>query len=218
MMHHRRMLLVAASVVLVSSTVGSGQPPPAVPAIVVPSGGAAVEQTSPGTRAPATLVASFDGLGAGFAGPQGSALLRNPSDNSLAVGPNHIVQTVNTRMAIFTKKGKQFDTTGKLLYGPVPTNNIFRGFGGACESRNNGDAVVRYDQLADRWLVVMPVFSRAARRPDQPGGWKGGEPASVSPPGRPGQPGPAVPLFQPPPAAPAAAIDAGRAEQSRRAP
>ena len=63
-------------------------------------------------------------------------------------------------MAIFTKKGKQFDTTGKVLYGPVPTNNVFKGFGGNCEARNNGDAVVRYDQLADRWLIVMPLFSR----------------------------------------------------------
>ena len=55
-----------------------------------------------------------------------------------------------------------------MLYGPVNTNNVFRGFGGACE-RNNGDAVVRYDQLADRWLIVMPIFraTRPARR-DQP--------------------------------------------------
>ena len=27
---------------------------------------------------------------------------------------------------------------------------------------NGGDAVVRYDQLADRWLIVLPLFSRAA--------------------------------------------------------
>ena len=65
-------------------------------------------------------------------------------------------------MAIFTKKGKKFDTTGKVLYGPVATNTVFKGFGGNCEERNNGDAVVRYDQLADRWLIVMPLFSRGA--------------------------------------------------------
>jgi len=124
---------------------------------------------------------------------------RNPSDNSLAVGPDHIVQIVNSRMAIFTKKGKRFDTTGKALYGPVATNNVFKGFGGSCEARNNGDAVVRYDQLADRWLIVMPLFSRAAARPDQPETWKAGEPAHLSPPGRPGQPGRAAPLFQPAP-------------------
>src|SRR5207247_2118318 len=128
--------------------------------------------------------------------------LRNPSDNSLAVGRDYVFQIVNTRMAIFRKNGE-------IVYGPVPTNTLFKGFGGACESRNNGDAVVRYDQLADRWLIVMPVFSRAAERPDQPGEWKGGAPASVSPPGRPGQPGPAVRLFQPPLAPAAAPPDAG---------
>ncbi|HET6959832.1 MAG TPA: hypothetical protein VFI56_24735, partial [Vicinamibacterales bacterium] len=181
-------------VVLAIATVFSFQSPLPSPAITVPPGAAAVEQTSFGTKPAAVLAASFDGLGAGFTGPQGSALLRNPSDNSLAVGPDHIVQIVNTRMAVFTKQGKRFDTTGRALYGPVPTNNVFRGFGGSCESRNNGDAVVRYDQIADRWLIVMPIFSRAAERPDQPGAWKGGEPAYVSPPGRPGQPGPAVAL------------------------
>ena len=86
----------------------------------------------------------------------------------LAVGPNHIVQIVNSRMAIFTKKGRQFDTTGKVLYGAVPTNNVFKGFGGPCEMRNNGDAVVRYDQLADRWLIVMPIFSRSPATPQDP--------------------------------------------------
>jgi hypothetical protein len=144
------------------------------------------------------IVESFDGLGVGFEGPQGTAILRNPSDNSLAVGKNHVFQIVNTRMAIFTKKGKQFKATGKVLYGPVPTNTIFKGFGGACEATNNGDAVVRYDQLADRWLVVMPTFRRGAVRPDQPVPGRSGEPAQVSVPGQPGQPGAAAPLFAPP--------------------
>src|SRR5215469_10604461 len=58
------------------------------PVITTPSGSKAVEQSSSGTRAAAALVTSFDGLGLGFEGPQGSATFRNPSDNSLAVGPN----------------------------------------------------------------------------------------------------------------------------------
>src|SRR4051812_34966275 len=78
-----------------------------------------VEQTSPGTKPGAVLIDSFDGLGVGFEGPQGKYEGRNPSDNSLAVGPDQIVQTVNSRLAIFTKKGKRFDGTGKVLYGPV---------------------------------------------------------------------------------------------------
>ena len=126
-----------------------------------------VEQTTQGTRPAAALVASFDGLGVGFEGPQGTAALRNPSDNSLAVGPDHIVQTVNSRMAVFTKKGRRFDDTGRVLSGPVNTNAIFKGFGGPCEAYNNGDAVVRYDQLAERWLLVMPIF-RKLERPHSP--------------------------------------------------
>lgn len=167
-----------------------------------PAGAAAVEQQSQGSQPGAEMVASFDGLGVGFQGPQGTASLRNPSDNTFAVGPNHIFQIVNTRMAIFTKKGKQFDTTGKVLYGPVPTNTLFKGFGGACEAINNGDAVVRYDQLADRWLIVMPIFRRGAIRPDQPQPGRAGDPAQVSVPGQPGQPGPAARLFVPPPSPP----------------
>src|SRR5690242_19608064 len=83
-----------------------------------PVGPADVEQTEQGAKASPELVVSFDGLGVGFKGPQGTAALRNPSDNSLAVGPDHIVQIVNTKMAIFTKKGMKYDATGKVLYGP----------------------------------------------------------------------------------------------------
>ena len=181
--------------------------------------GTAVEQTTHGERPPARLVASFDGLGVGFEGPHGPSTGRNPSDNSLAVGPDHIVQTVNSRLAIFTKAGRRFDETGRVLYGAVPTSTVFAGFGGTCEARNNGDAVVRYDQLADRWLIVMPIFRRAEARPDQPAVWVPGPDAHVAPPGVEGQPGPAAALFVPPPAPPpdpAAARGGGRGRGAGR--
>ncbi len=186
----------------------------ALPVMTAPAGSAAIEQTSQGTRPPAALVASFDGLGAGFQGPQGTANLRNPSDNSLAVGPNHIVQIVNSRMAIYTKKGSMYDTTGRVLYGPVGTNNVFRGFGGACEAQPNGDAVVRYDQLANRWLIVMPIFRRSPLRPVEPAPGVGGGPATRSEVAHPGQPGAAVKLYEPPPAPPEPLPDS--AEMARR--
>ncbi len=128
------------------------------------SAGATIEQTLLGSKKAPVLIASFDGLGESFVGPQGTATLRNPSDNSLAVGLDHIVQIVNSRMAIFSKKGKTFSESGRPLYGPVETRNVFRGFGGPCENMNNGDAVVRYDQLANRWLIVMPTFRKAISR------------------------------------------------------
>jgi hypothetical protein len=126
----------------------------------VSAAAAAIEQKAQGARAAAKPVVSFDGLGVGFEGPQGPAAGRNPSDNSLAAGPDRIFQIVNSSLAILSK-------AGKVLYGAVPTNTIFRGFGGPCEERDNGDAVVRYDQLADRWLIVMPIFNRIVGRPDE---------------------------------------------------
>ena len=184
------------------TVIDARQAPPPAPIMKAATGSGAVEQKTQGTRPPAEIAASFDGLGFGFEGPQGTAATRNPSDNSIAVGPDHIVQTVNSRMAIYTKKGKQFDKTGKVLYGPVNTNNVFRGFGGQCEAINNGDAVVRYDQIANRWLIVMPTFRRGPERPDQPSVPKPGPDLHVSVPGRRDQPGSAVPLFQPPPPTP----------------
>lgn len=134
-------------------------PPPTPPPTLSPAG-IAVEQTSQGTRPAVPLLESFDGLGAGFEGPQGTTNFRNPSDNSLAVGPDHIVQIVNSRMAIYSKRAKKYDKSGTVLYGPVATKSVWTGFSGACEARNSSDAVVRYDQLAGRWLIVMPIFSR----------------------------------------------------------
>jgi hypothetical protein len=48
----------------------------------------------------------------------------------------------------------------------VITNTLFAGFGGPCEQQVSGDAVVRYDQLANRWLFVVPIFRKPA--PDAP--------------------------------------------------
>jgi hypothetical protein len=140
---------------------------PVAPA-AIPAAGAAVEQVTPGTRPPAALVSSFDGLGAGFTGPQGTAEFHNPSDNSLAAGLNEIVQVVNSRLAIYSKHGARYPVTGKVLFGPVITNTLFAGFGGPCEELVSGDAVVRYDQLANRWLFVLPIFRRPPDKPDAP--------------------------------------------------
>src|SRR5262245_66228591 len=60
----------------------------------------------------------------------------------------------------------------------------------------------------------MPVFRRSAVRPDQPQPGRSGEPAALSVPGRPGQPGPAVALFVPPPAAPAQSPSPGQPPQA----
>jgi hypothetical protein len=155
-----------------------------------------VEQTSHGSRPPVPIVASFDGLGVGITpgpGTNNPPVPRNPSDNSLAVGPNHVFQIVNSQLAIFDKHGK-------TLYGPVSTNAMFAGFGGACEARPNGDAVVRYDQLAARWLVVMPIFRRVVFDADRSKPGQPARPGTAARPntGRPGMPPPLPPPPQPP--------------------
>jgi hypothetical protein len=141
--------------------------PPPPPAPEIPAAGAAVEQTAQGTRPAIELSASFDGLGEGFSGPGGGGG-RGGIDISLAVGKDHIFEILNGTFAVFTKKGKKYKETGKLLHGGVPNNTVFTGFGVRCNATNNSDTVVRYDQLADRWLFVLPVFSRPPDNPEGP--------------------------------------------------
>ena len=153
---------------------GKGPPPipPAPPVPLIPSAGAAVEQATQGERAAIASIVSFDGLGEGFTGtttttgaPRGG---RGGIDISLAVGPDHIVEILDGNLAVFSKKGKKYKTTGTLLYGAVPNNTVFAGFGVRCGTTNNSDAVVRYDQLAGRWLIVLPIFSRPPDNPEGP--------------------------------------------------
>src|SRR5262249_5381568 len=63
---------------------------------------------------------------------------------------------------------------------------------------NGGDAVVRYDQLADRWLIVMPIFRRLPFKNTQAPAKSGGPP-QLSLPGVDGQPGEAKVPYQPMP-------------------
>ncbi len=68
-----------------------------------------------------------------------------PPDTQGDVGPNHYVQMTNLVFAIY-------DKAGNLLFGPAPNNIFWLGFGGVCESNNDGDPIVLYDQGADRWV------------------------------------------------------------------
>ena len=104
----------------------------------------AAVQSTVTTAAPAAS-ASFEGIGQGFAA---FTVQYAPPDTNGAVGPSHFVQTVNVSFAIFGK-------TGSLLYGPAKMNTLFTGFGGLCETDNDGDPSVVYDQLADRWLITQ---------------------------------------------------------------
>ncbi|GEM_PF-1129347 len=71
-----------------------------------------------------------------------------PPDVNMDVGPNHVVEMINLVYAIWDKQGN-------LLLGPLATNTLWSGFGGDCEFNNDGDPVVLYDPIADRWILTQ---------------------------------------------------------------
>ncbi len=69
-----------------------------------------------------------------------------PSDDTIDVGPNHIVQTVNLLFRVYNKSGTALTPLAKF-------SSLFAPLGSPCGTSNNGDPVVLYDPLADRWLI-----------------------------------------------------------------
>lgn len=90
-------------------------------------------------------VNASDGITQNFAGTNCLSSL-SPSDDNGDIGPNHYVQTVNSKLQVFSR-------TGTSLYGPVNINTLFTGIPGG--TYNDGDPIVLYDQVADRWLISM---------------------------------------------------------------
>jgi hypothetical protein len=85
-----------------------------------------------------------------------------PPDTTGDVGPNHYVQWVNLRYAIYTltRDASNNITAFNLVPGfPKQGNVVWQGFGGRCQSDNDGDPIVQYDQLADRWILTQFAVS-----------------------------------------------------------
>lgn len=71
-----------------------------------------------------------------------------PPDTNGDVGRDHYVQFVNLLFQVFDK------TTGSpLLPAPAKLSSLFAPLGGPCAAEDDGDPVVLYDALADRWLL-----------------------------------------------------------------
>jgi hypothetical protein len=98
-----------------------------------------------------------------------------PPDTNGDIGPNHYVQTVNLSFAVYNR-------AGTLLYGPANSNTLWSGFGGPCQTDNDGDPIVLYDHLADRWLIsqfALPNYPNGpfyqciavSQTPDPTGSW-----------------------------------------------
>jgi len=108
----------------------------------------ALQHTGP--LAPASLAPTaglgFDGLGNASLG---FTVNSAPPDTNGAVGSTQYVQWVNSSFAVFNK------STGALIAGPTAGNTLWSGFGGGCQTNNDGDPIVLYDKLANRWILTQ---------------------------------------------------------------
>jgi len=90
-----------------------------------------------GVSATDSLLLSFDGN----SNTQGFA----PPDCDGDVGPNHCFNVVNCHYSIY-------DKAGNLLIGPITNSAMFNGLP---YNSNDGDAVVLYDEVANRWIFTQ---------------------------------------------------------------
>lgn len=104
-------------------------------------------QAAAGTQVATSSGLNFAGVGQG---DYGFSVLWAPPDTNGAVGATQYVQWVNTAFAVFDK------TTGAIAAGfPKAGNAIWAGFGGGCETNNDGDPIVQYDKAENRWILTQ---------------------------------------------------------------
>ena len=118
-------------------------------------GVSAAPSPTPGPLISATIGLSFEGAG-------NTSVLNCPSvvgfgvappDTNAAVGDTQVVEWVNLCYAIFDK------ATGALLAGPFSGNAFWAGFGGVCQTANDGDIIIQWDKMNHRWLASQLVYS-----------------------------------------------------------
>jgi hypothetical protein len=93
---------------------------------------------------------AIEGIGDGLTGYQVTSF---PADTTGAAGTTQYVQWVNTSMAVFDK------TTKQAVLGPVDGSIVWKGFGGNCEHFNDGDPIVLFDRMANRWVLSQFAIS-----------------------------------------------------------
>ena len=104
------------------------------------------------TPVSATVGLNFEGLGQS---EYGFVMEATPPDTNGAVGDTQYVQWVNLEYAVFDK------TTGAILVGPFEGNSLWAGFGADCQDSNDGDPIVQYDKIANRWILSQFAVSEA---------------------------------------------------------
>jgi len=89
-----------------------------------------------------------------FIGQSEPAFGPTPPDPMGAAGPNHYVQVVNTNIEAWNKGSGTVAIATKSV-GSLWVNYVGTNPGNGCSSRNDGDPIVRYDQLANRWVIAQ---------------------------------------------------------------
>jgi hypothetical protein len=74
-----------------------------------------------------------------------------PPDANGAAGIDHYFQAINRVFRIF-------DKSGNTVLGPLPTDSLWSGLGGVCETGNVNTPLVKFDALAARWFVSQAGF------------------------------------------------------------
>ncbi len=120
-----------------------------IPHVPVVSASDPVLQTSSGPLVATTAPLGFMGLGQGL---NGFTVQYIPPDTNGTAGETQYVQWVNASFAVFDK------ATGVVLYGPAAGNTLWSGFGGQCQNNNSGDPIAQFDKIANRWVMMQPVF------------------------------------------------------------
>jgi hypothetical protein len=106
-----------------------------------------VIQTAPAGPLAPTPGLNFAGVGNGDYGFTPNSA---PPDTNGAVGATQYVQWVNESFAVFNK------STGAIAAGfPKAGNTLWSGFGGGCQTNNDGDPIVQYDKAANRWVLTQ---------------------------------------------------------------
>jgi IPT/TIG domain-containing protein len=107
-----------------------------------------------------TVVASAPSSGSSFQGLDHTNWGAGwPPDPNSDVGPNDIVETVNTSIGIFDKSGTRLAaTTFDSLWSTANT-------GTPCDNSNQGDPVALYDPIGDRFIVTDFAWSNFSSGP-----------------------------------------------------
>jgi hypothetical protein len=100
------------------------------------------------SRVAATAGLNFDGTG-----NPNYTITGAPPDTVGAIGDTQYVQSVNQAFSVYDK------TNGTKVYGPVNNQTLWSGFGGRCETDNDGDPIVMFDKAAHRWVISQFAVS-----------------------------------------------------------